>query len=1060
VQLQAEKKQPSLQLEFVPAFAQYILSHKLDEFVRLQYRYTYEEGFQLLSEVQHLSEEEKLEIGFQYNRALLASLARNTSGDFIQHRMAQWAQSDVPFHKYSVNAGDIPKLSYIRKRAFLQLLPEFCIEGEQMLRIIGELDRFFLDYDAASLEVHARMLEAQAAERSLFIEKVNATLPGALYVFELATYHNLYVNVNFAEVMGFSSEELNMLGEAAIASLVHPDDQAEVLRHLENIRKAQDGEILSYQYRIHGKDGVYRWFRNFESPFRRDAIGAITEIIAISLNINAEKKTAERLRQREEQLLEAQAIAHIGSYYWVLNESLSTGTPELKIILEIGPDEHPAFLDRIHPSDRARVEADIAAALESGHFESEYRYIGKEREKHLWARGVVHYREGAPYAISGTVMDITDRKHLLRQAEESEQLYREVEVLANMGNWYWDEQKKELRWTDNLYRLYGLEPQSEPMTRERFLSFVHPEDRAHVVESMEKGYPDDVADHRFRIITAGGETRVLHSLAQVERAPDGRLLRVFGSEKDITKQHYTEEALKKQKHFLSKLTNATPAIIASYNIQTGEYTFVSEAMETILGYSPQQIMDGGLAFASSLVHPDDFGPLMARNQEALDAANDPEREDPGTVEFRYRMRNSNGDWRWIQTFGTIFARDAQGQVEHLLNISLDITAQLEAERRIEEQEYFIQHLADASPMVLYLFDIPSGRFRYLNREIFYVLGYTPEEVLGMDRDAVTNLYHPNDLPLLPERTGSESHFHYQESMVQYECRLRKKDGDWYWLLAREVVFKKDESGAVQQILGAALDINRRKEMERTLLQNSFQLEQSNASLEEFAYVASHDLKEPLRKISTFGDRLVSYQMDRLSDDGKIYLGKIVDASQRMQAMIDDLLSVSRISGNRSFEKVSLQDLLDDAIGALEFKIEQQGAQIVADPLPDAEVVPSQFRQLFQNLLSNSLKFAREGVPPEVHIHYRYRRPAEVEYLQLRKAASYLELRFEDNGIGFENEYSGKIFQIFQRLHGRSEYEGNGIGLAIVKKIVEHHGGSIGAHGDLDKGAVFTLTLPL
>jgi signal transduction histidine kinase len=201
-------------------------------------------------------------------------------------------------------------------------------------------------------------------------------------------------------------------------------------------------------------------------------------------------------------------------------------------------------------------------------------------------------------------------------------------------------------------------------------------------------------------------------------------------------------------------------------------------------------------------------------------------------------------------------------------------------------------------------------------------------------------------------------------------------------------------------------------------------------------------------------------MDRLSDDGKVYLRKVVDASQRMQAMIDDLLSVSRISGNRSFEPVSLQSLLNDAMQTLEFKIEQKNARIEAKELPEACVVPSQFRQLFQNLLSNSLKFAREDIAPVINISYRYRLAEELEGIQLKRSARYLELEFKDNGIGFEKEYAQKIFQIFQRLHGRSEYEGNGIGLAIVKKIAEHHGGTIYATGMPGEGAVFTLILPI
>jgi PAS domain S-box-containing protein len=423
------------------------------------------------------------------------------------------------------------------------------------------------------------------------------------------------------------------------------------------------------------------------------------------------------------------------------------------------------------------------------------------------------------------------------------------------------------------------------------------------------------------------------------------------------------------------------------------------------------------------------------------------------------MKHQNGNYRWFHTYGTIFDRNSNGHVEHVLNISLDVTEQVEASKKIEEQEHFIQHIADASPTILYVYDVAKDCIAYVNREIFFVLGYTPDEILGMRDKVVETLYHPDDIPLLPERKLSDKKILETDIMLQYECRIKNKEGEWQWFLVREVVFKTTENEKVSQIVGAALDISKRKDMERVLLQNSFQLEQSNASLEEFAYVASHDLKEPLRKISTFGDRLEASQADNLTPEGKLYLNKIVDASQRMQVMINDLLAISMISGNKSFENYSLQKIFEEVLQTLEFKIEQKNAIVTSDNLPAATIIPSQFRQLFQNLLSNSLKFARENVQPFISITHSYVSPKDVHSYQLGNAEQYLKIALTDNGIGFENEYAQRIFAIFQRLHGRSEYEGSGIGLAICKKIVEHHGGIIYASGNPDSGASFTIILP-
>lgn len=236
------------------------------------------------------------------------------------------------------------------------------------------------------------------------------------------------------------------------------------------------------------------------------------------------------------------------------------------------------------------------------------------------------------------------------------------------------------------------------------------------------------------------------------------------------------------------------------------------------------------------------------------------------------------------------------------------------------------------------------------------------------------------------------------------------------------------------------------------------LQESNASLRDFAFIASHDLKEPLRKISTLGDRL-RMERDSLSPDGRAYLDKMINASLRMQQMVDDLLSLSQISTDARFEKVSLEQLLSDVLQTFESVVESKGATIEAGRLPEAEVVPSQFRQLFQNLVGNALKFARKGRSPVLKIACHRLDKKDISDTSVRKASSYLKLTFSDNGIGFDNKFADMIFAIFQRLNAKSEYDGAGIGLAICKKVVTNHGGSIQASGSPEEGSVFTIIIP-
>jgi signal transduction histidine kinase len=243
-----------------------------------------------------------------------------------------------------------------------------------------------------------------------------------------------------------------------------------------------------------------------------------------------------------------------------------------------------------------------------------------------------------------------------------------------------------------------------------------------------------------------------------------------------------------------------------------------------------------------------------------------------------------------------------------------------------------------------------------------------------------------------------------------------------------------------------------------LEQRTMELQESNSNLEEFAYVTSHDLKEPLRKISIFLDRLVTLR-ERATEKENEYLDKIQSSCLRMMEMIEDLLALSLIADNKDIEKTDLQQLFDQVLSTFDHRIEETGAIVVTDQLPEVAIVPAQFRQLFQNLASNALKFIHPSRQPRFEVSHRFLHPEDVKDPMMKPALEYLEITFADNGIGFESQFEEKIFAVFQRLHQKETYEGTGIGLSICRKIAKNHGGTIRAKGSPGEGATFVITIP-
>ncbi len=272
------------------------------------------------------------------------------------------------------------------------------------------------------------------------------------------------------------------------------------------------------------------------------------------------------------------------------------------------------------------------------------------------------------------------------------------------------------------------------------------------------------------------------------------------------------------------------------------------------------------------------------------------------------------------------------------------------------------------------------------------------------------------------------------------------------ILSGEPGFSKSREGI--------LDTRKKETVSGETDQRIEELNRSNSQLEDFAYVASHDLQEPLRKILAFGERLQKKHHQNLPEDGQLYLDRMMSSTMRMRILIDNLLTLSRVSRKpEEHERVNLQTLVEEIISDFDLRIDELGGRIQAEGLPEIDGNKTQLYQLFQNLISNSLKFSRAETPPVIEIFSREAWAAEVKARELDPELRYWCIEIKDNGIGFEQKDAEVIFNVFHRLHGRSEYEGTGIGLAICKKVVINHRGSIFAFSEEGRGTSISILLP-
>lgn len=341
---------------------------------------------------------------------------------------------------------------------------------------------------------------------------------------------------------------------------------------------------------------------------------------------------------------------------------------------------------------------------------------------------------------------------------------------------------------------------------------------------------------------------------------------------------------------------------------------------------------------------------------------------------------------------------------------------------------------------------PEGRITFVNPTAARLMGLEVEKMVGLKE---AELFAA--MPLDPAAPSAEI-----SSGKPVEVLLTRADKSTFTAeFMRSQILEND------RVVGGVVllkDVTERREAAEALEHKAEELARSNAELEQFAFVASHDLQEPLRKIRAFGDRLNMKCAAVLPADGADYLARMQNAAARMQTLIADLLTFSRvISRTEPFVEVDLAQVTREVLSDLEVRVEKVGATVTVGELPKIQADPMQMRQLLQNLIGNALKFQSPGVKPQVQIAARQIQLSD-EYSS--GAEAMCELTVQDNGIGFDEKYLEKIFAVFQRLHNRQEYEGTGIGLAVCRRIVDRHGGSITARSKPGAGATFVVQLPV
>lgn len=817
-------------------------------------------------------------------------------------------------------------------------------------------------------------------------------------------------NKAFLETFGYEYEEV--VGMEA-GEFVVPEDREAVFR------RVSAGKMETYEVRGLRKDGAS--FPAQVQPRNLPYDGREVRITSV-LDITDRKRYEEELlRQRDlyEGMLSAQS--ELGEGFVIIDDQIITYANEA--FCEISGysldeiEEMHSFIRLISEEDRAGLLERRKNRMETGegdiHYETGLRHKDGRR---LDVEVAFKVFEGEPLRFMIIVRDITRRKRTEENLRKQETRLRRLVEQAADALFVHDLQ-------GDLFDVNQQACESLGYTREELIGMtvydieqnIDPRGFEGLWADVLSGGPVTIEGAHRRKDGTSFPVEVRIGLFEVE---EGQLM--LAAARDITERKEVEKELRRSERSLVEAQRIANFGNWEYDLREDEARW-SEELYRIFGHEPRDFAPKYKTFFEA-VHPEDREAVRNDAQRSLEGG--------GSSGVDFRIVRLDGEERTVHALYEVVLSPS-GRPRKMVGTVHDVTERRRAEEALRQSEERFRSLVQNASDIIAIFE-PDGEIRYVSPPVRRMLGYAPEELMGT---TLMEYVHPEDT----ERVWTAFAEGFDPSAsagTLVEARCRHADGTWRYL---EVIgTNMIENPSVNGMVVNARDITERKEYET-------ELERSNAELQQFAYVASHDLQEPLRMISSYVQLLERRYKDQLDQAASEFIGYAVDGASRMQTLINDLLSYSRVgTRGRELAPTELSAVVEAAMANLRLSVEESGARVTSEALPSVMGDRPQLGQLFQNLIGNALKF-RGTDTPEIHIG------AE------RKGNEWL-ISVSDNGIGMEPQNADEVCVIFKRLHGQGKYSGTGIGLAICKRIVERHGGNIWVESEPDKGSAFYFTL--